>query len=125
MRDAISLSREGASRELPAGDIVYIASKNSVFAGPNDIADFATKADQAHQVRLLAVELGEFGIKVNGIKPRRPALERPAALLARARRAARRRGDQDHLLDRHRLLGRGLRTAARRPRARRAVPLPR
>jgi rhamnulose-1-phosphate aldolase/alcohol dehydrogenase len=51
------------------GDIIYIASKNSVFAGPNNIAYSATKADQAHQVRLLAVELGEHGIKVNGINP--------------------------------------------------------
>jgi rhamnulose-1-phosphate aldolase len=51
------------------GDIVYIASKNSVFAGPNNIAYSATKADQAHQVRLLAVELGQYGIKVNGINP--------------------------------------------------------
>ncbi|MFD5213638.1 bifunctional aldolase/short-chain dehydrogenase [Microbacterium sp. NPDC058345] len=51
------------------GDIVYISSKNSVFAGPNNIAYSATKADQAHQVRLLAVELGEYGIRVNGINP--------------------------------------------------------
>jgi len=51
------------------GDVVYIASKNSIFAGPNNIAYSATKADQAHQVRLLAVELGEHGIKVNGINP--------------------------------------------------------
>jgi rhamnulose-1-phosphate aldolase len=51
------------------GDIVYIASKNSVFAGPNNIAYSATKADQAHQVRLLAVELGEHGVRVNGINP--------------------------------------------------------
>ena len=51
------------------GDIVYISSKNSVFAGPNNIAYSATKADQAHQVRLLAAELGEFGIRVNGINP--------------------------------------------------------
>jgi rhamnulose-1-phosphate aldolase/alcohol dehydrogenase len=51
------------------GDIVYIASKNSVFAGPNNIAYSAAKADQAHQVRLLAVELGQHGIKVNGINP--------------------------------------------------------
>src|SRR5699024_7965180 len=49
------------------GDIVYISSKNSVFAGPNNIAYSATKADQAHQVRLLAAELGEHGIRVNGI----------------------------------------------------------
>jgi len=51
------------------GDIVYISSKNSIFAGPNNIAYSATKADQAHQVRLLAAELGEYGVKVNGINP--------------------------------------------------------
>jgi rhamnulose-1-phosphate aldolase/alcohol dehydrogenase len=51
------------------GDIVYISSKNSVFAGPSNIAYSAAKADQAHQVRLLAAELGEHGIKVNGINP--------------------------------------------------------
>ncbi len=51
------------------GDIIYISSKNSIFAGPNNIAYSATKADQAHQVRLLAAELGEHGIKVNGINP--------------------------------------------------------
>jgi len=51
------------------GDVIYISSKNSVFAGPNNMAYSATKADQAHQVRLLAVELGEHGIKVNGINP--------------------------------------------------------
>ncbi|VXB89557.1 bifunctional rhamnulose-1-phosphate aldolase/alcohol dehydrogenase [Arthrobacter sp. 9V] len=51
------------------GDIIYISSKNSVFAGPNNIAYSATKADQAHQVRLLAAELGEHGVRVNGINP--------------------------------------------------------
>jgi len=51
------------------GDVVYIASKNSVFAGPNNLAYSAAKADQAHQVRLLAVELGGHGVKVNGINP--------------------------------------------------------
>ena len=51
------------------GDIVYISSKNSIFAGPNNIAYSATKADQAHQVRLLAAELGDHGIRVNGINP--------------------------------------------------------
>jgi rhamnulose-1-phosphate aldolase/alcohol dehydrogenase len=51
------------------GDIVYIASKNALFAGPNNIAYSATKADQAHQVRLLAAELGEHGIRVNGVNP--------------------------------------------------------
>ncbi len=51
------------------GDIVYISSKNSLFAGPNNVAYGAAKADQAHQVRLLAAELGEHGIKVNGVNP--------------------------------------------------------
>ena len=51
------------------GDIVYIVSKNAVFAGPNNIAYGAAKADQAHQVRLLAAELGEYGIRVNGVNP--------------------------------------------------------
>jgi rhamnulose-1-phosphate aldolase/alcohol dehydrogenase len=51
------------------GDIVYISSKNSVFAGPNNVAYSAAKADQAHQVRLLAAELGDQGIRVNGINP--------------------------------------------------------
>ncbi|AMB59768.1 bifunctional rhamnulose-1-phosphate aldolase/short-chain dehydrogenase [Microterricola viridarii] len=67
------LVSKNAARVLIAqklgGDIIYISSKNSVFAGPNNVAYSATKADQAHQVRLLAAELGEHGIKVNGINP--------------------------------------------------------
>src|SRR5580698_738384 len=51
------------------GDIIYICSKNAVFAGPNNVAYGAAKADQAHQVRLLAAELGGDGIRVNGINP--------------------------------------------------------
>ena len=51
------------------GDLVYIASKNGVVAGPNNVAYGAAKADQAHQVRLLAAELGEHGIRVNGVNP--------------------------------------------------------
>ncbi|RLP86575.1 bifunctional aldolase/short-chain dehydrogenase [Micromonospora sp. CV4] len=66
------VSRE-AARVLLAqgmgGDIVYISSKNSLFAGPNNVAYGAAKADQAHQVRLLAAELGGHGIRVNGVNP--------------------------------------------------------
>jgi len=51
------------------GDLVYIVSKNALFAGPNNVAYGASKADQAHQVRLLAVELGQYGIRVNGVNP--------------------------------------------------------
>ncbi|WP_217569632.1 bifunctional aldolase/short-chain dehydrogenase [Streptomyces sp. GbtcB7] len=71
-RGSFLVSREAARvmiLQRLGGDIVYIASKNSVFAGPNNIAYSATKADQAHQVRLLAAELGEHGIRVNGVNP--------------------------------------------------------
>lgn len=51
------------------GHIVYIVSKNSVFAGANNVAYGAAKASQSHQVRLLAAELGKFGIQVNGVNP--------------------------------------------------------
>jgi rhamnulose-1-phosphate aldolase/alcohol dehydrogenase len=66
------VSRESARIMIEqgmGGDIVYISSKNSLFAGPNNIAYGATKADQAHQVRLLAAELGPHQIRVNGINP--------------------------------------------------------
>ncbi|RAO24225.1 putative oxidoreductase YuxG [Micromonospora noduli] len=66
------VSREAARVLLEqgmGGDIVYISSKNSLFAGPNNVAYGAAKADQAHQVRLLAAELGGHGIRVNGVNP--------------------------------------------------------
>ncbi|WP_405679322.1 bifunctional aldolase/short-chain dehydrogenase [Streptomyces sp. NBC_01511] len=71
-RGSFLVSREAArvmTGQGMGGDIVYITSKNAVFAGPNNIAYSATKADQAHQVRLLAAELGEHGIRVNGVNP--------------------------------------------------------
>jgi NAD(P)-dependent dehydrogenase (short-subunit alcohol dehydrogenase family) len=71
-RGSFLVARE-AARVMQAqklgGDIVYISSKNSVFAGPNNVGYGAAKADQAHQVRLLAAELGEHGIRVNGVNP--------------------------------------------------------
>ncbi|MBL0888267.1 bifunctional aldolase/short-chain dehydrogenase [Myceligenerans indicum] len=71
-RGSFLVAREAARAMIAqgmGGDIVYIASKNSLFAGPNNVAYSAAKADQAHQVRLLAAELGEHGIRVNGINP--------------------------------------------------------
>jgi rhamnulose-1-phosphate aldolase/alcohol dehydrogenase len=52
-----------------SGDIVYVCSKNALVAGPDNVAYGAAKADQAHQVRLLAAELGGYGIRVNGVNP--------------------------------------------------------
>jgi len=71
-RGSFLVSREAARALVDqgmGGDIIYISSKNSVFAGPNNVAYGAAKADQAHQVRLLAAELGAHGIRVNGINP--------------------------------------------------------
>jgi NAD(P)-dependent dehydrogenase (short-subunit alcohol dehydrogenase family) len=71
-RGSFLVSREAARVMIEqgfGGDIIYISSKNSVFAGPNNVAYGAAKADQAHQVRLLAAELGSHQIRVNGINP--------------------------------------------------------
>jgi rhamnulose-1-phosphate aldolase/alcohol dehydrogenase len=71
-RGSFLVSREAARAMIDqgmGGDVVYISSKNSVFAGPNNVAYGAAKADQAHQVRLLAAELGAHGIRVNGVNP--------------------------------------------------------
>jgi rhamnulose-1-phosphate aldolase/alcohol dehydrogenase len=71
-RGSFLVSREAAKAMIAqgmGGDIIYIVSKNAVFAGPSNVAYGAAKADQAHQVRLLAAELGGIGVRVNGINP--------------------------------------------------------
>jgi rhamnulose-1-phosphate aldolase/alcohol dehydrogenase len=71
-RGSFLVAREAAQamrQQGLGGDIVYICSKNAVAAGPKNIAYASAKASQAHQVRLLAAELGEHGIRVNGINP--------------------------------------------------------
>ena len=71
-RGSFLVSQAGASvmkAQAMGGDIIYVVSKNAIFAGPNNVAYGSTKADQAHQVRLLAAELGTYGIRVNGVNP--------------------------------------------------------
>jgi rhamnulose-1-phosphate aldolase/alcohol dehydrogenase len=71
-RGSFLVSRECARvmiAQKMGGDIIYISSKNAVLAGPSNIAYSAAKANQSHQVRLLAVELGEYGVRVNGVAP--------------------------------------------------------
>jgi rhamnulose-1-phosphate aldolase/alcohol dehydrogenase len=71
-RGAFLVSRAAARMMVASGtggDIVYVVSKNAIAAGPKNVAYSSAKADQAHQVRLLAAELGEHGIRVNGVNP--------------------------------------------------------
>ena len=51
------------------GDIVNIASKNGLVAGPNNVGYGTAKAAQQHMTRLLAAELGGDHIRVNTVNP--------------------------------------------------------
>ncbi|MGS2741281.1 bifunctional aldolase/short-chain dehydrogenase [Sinomicrobium sp. M5D2P17] len=51
------------------GDIISIASKNGLVAGPNNVGYGTAKAAQQHMSRLLAAELGADKIRVNTVNP--------------------------------------------------------
>ncbi|MDQ0300098.1 rhamnulose-1-phosphate aldolase/alcohol dehydrogenase [Salibacterium salarium] len=51
------------------GSMVFIGSKNSVYAGKNASAYSSVKAMEAHLARCIAAEGGEHGIRVNSILP--------------------------------------------------------
>lgn len=51
------------------GNMVFIGSKNSVFAGKNASAYSTAKAAEVHLARCIAAEGGEFGIRVNTVLP--------------------------------------------------------
>ncbi|MGI2298101.1 bifunctional aldolase/short-chain dehydrogenase [Paenibacillus sp. GXUN7292] len=51
------------------GNMVFIGSKNSVYAGKNATAYSSVKALEAHLARCIAAEGGEFGIRVNTVLP--------------------------------------------------------
>jgi len=51
------------------GSMVFIASKNAVYAGKNASAYSAAKALEAHLARCIATEGGPYGIRVNTILP--------------------------------------------------------
>ncbi|UZR97282.1 bifunctional aldolase/short-chain dehydrogenase [Chondrinema litorale] len=56
-------------KQALGGDIVNIASKNALFAGPNNIGYGTAKGAQVHMSRLLAAELGPDKIRVNVVNP--------------------------------------------------------
>jgi NAD(P)-dependent dehydrogenase (short-subunit alcohol dehydrogenase family) len=51
------------------GSMVFVASKNSVYAGKNASAYSTAKAAEAHLARCIAAEGGEYGIRVNTVLP--------------------------------------------------------
>lgn len=51
------------------GSMVFIGSKNSVYAGKNASAYSAAKALETHLARCIAAEGGQYGIRVNSVLP--------------------------------------------------------
>lgn len=64
-REAVSILR----KQGLGGDIISIASKNGLVAGPNNVGYGTAKAAQQHMARLLAAELGPDKIRVNTVNP--------------------------------------------------------
>ncbi|HEV7384022.1 MAG TPA: bifunctional rhamnulose-1-phosphate aldolase/short-chain dehydrogenase [Phenylobacterium sp.] len=56
-------------KQQRSGSIVFIGSKNALAATPNASAYASAKAASLHLARCLALEGGEFGIRVNVVNP--------------------------------------------------------
>jgi NAD(P)-dependent dehydrogenase (short-subunit alcohol dehydrogenase family) len=64
-REAFKLLKQQAT----GGAMVFIGSKNSIYAGKNAAAYSTAKAAEMHLARCIAAEGGEFGIRVNCVLP--------------------------------------------------------
>jgi len=51
------------------GSMIFIGSKNSIYAGKNVVAYSSVKALEAHLARCIASEGGQYGIRVNSVLP--------------------------------------------------------
>lgn len=56
-------------RQKMGGNLIYVASKNSVYAGKGASVYSAVKAAELHMARCLAEEGGAHGIRVNSVMP--------------------------------------------------------
>jgi len=66
------MARQGAQvmqAQGIGGNIVNVASKNGLVAGPNNVAYGTAKAGQLHMTRLLAAELASDQVRVNTVNP--------------------------------------------------------
>ena len=64
-REAFKLMKEQGA----GGSMVFVGSKNSIYAGKNAAAYSSAKALEAHLARCIAAEGGEYGIRVNTVLP--------------------------------------------------------
>lgn len=64
-REAFKLMK----RQGTGGSMVFVGSKNSVYAGKNASAYSTAKAAEIHLARCIAAEGGEYGIRVNSVLP--------------------------------------------------------
>jgi len=64
-REAFKLMKDQAV----GGNMVFIGSKNSIYAGKNAVAYSTAKAAEVHLARTIAAEGGELGIRVNSVLP--------------------------------------------------------
>ena len=72
VKGQFSLAKEGVEilrKQGLGGDIIHIASKNGLVAGPNNVGYGTAKAAQQHMTRLLAAELGPEKVRVNTVNP--------------------------------------------------------
>ena len=72
VKGQFTLAKEGVEilrKQGLGGDIIHIASKNGLVAGPNNVGYGTAKAAQQHMTRLLAAELGKEKVRVNTVNP--------------------------------------------------------
>ncbi|GIP33560.1 bifunctional aldolase/short-chain dehydrogenase [Paenibacillus sp. J2TS4] len=60
---------KGMKQQGTGGSMVFVGSKNSVYAGKSASAYSTAKAAEIHLARCIAVEGGEYGIRVNSVLP--------------------------------------------------------
>lgn len=64
-REAFTIMKQ----QKTGGNMVFIGSKNSIYAGKNASAYSAVKALEVHLARCIAAEGGDYGIRANSVLP--------------------------------------------------------
>lgn len=64
-REAFKLMKE----QNIGGNMVFVGSKNSIYAGKNAAAYSTAKAAEVHLARTIAADGGQYGIRVNSVLP--------------------------------------------------------